>query len=185
MSQMCFVQAKHSLQRMLASAATHSHACHAPILLVSFIQQLPCNQAALCVCTHIGYGVYRTEQDCLSAPFEGDLQADVSSTVSIDPNSYSQPAVAGTGGADQPPCLPICDMLTYIQHISSLKGPTFCDVQPFLACTVFYCFWVPCRSASPLQGAGEQPIAILPWPMFFVCARCTSVHTLRADTHSV
>eukprot|EP00967_Tisochrysis_lutea_P020557 scaffold23320_cov20-Tisochrysis_lutea.AAC.1 len=94
MSQMCFVQAKHSLQRMLASAATHSHACHAPILLVSFIQQLPCNQAALCVCTHIGYGVYRTEQDCLSAPFEGDLQADVSSTVSIDPNSYSQPAVA-------------------------------------------------------------------------------------------
>ncbi|KAF5840653.1 hypothetical protein DUNSADRAFT_16026, partial [Dunaliella salina] len=52
------------------------------------------SQAGACMFCARGYGVYRTEQDCLNAPFEGELQADVSSSVSIDPSTYSQPAVA-------------------------------------------------------------------------------------------
>ena len=44
---------------------------------------------------HAGYGVYPSEQDCLDAPSQGDMEAGISSS-SIDPNTYPQPHVASS-----------------------------------------------------------------------------------------
>lgn len=43
-----------------------------------------------------GYGVYRSEHDCLNAPLEGTDQAGVSASNSIDPSTYEQPRVASS-----------------------------------------------------------------------------------------
>ena len=49
--------------------------------------------------TYTGYGVYRTEEDCLNAPQtegEGDVGTASVSSASIDPYSYHEPTVEGS-----------------------------------------------------------------------------------------